>query len=252
VTTIGLATEPDNGGITWDQAAVNLGHDVPLRRVFDPSIPPDYARSGAGREGGRNVVYSMQCDDWVGLARGNYDEGITDFLAAVPSGVNLRLVVAHEPEDYWKTLAYGLPSDWVAAQERVRGLVDAENAKRLSPFPVKFGGVLMAYTAHKPDRDQWQPTDGTWDFLAVDGYAWDYERTPRTAERIFGAAKDWADQMGVRFQVAEFGIAANHPKRARWIRDTRAWFEDNGVGWACYYNNAQWALTSEKQWAALA
>lgn len=246
MTVIGLATDPANGGITWEQAETNLDQPLMLRRVFDPSPPAPYSKSGLGREGGNWCVYSFNCDDWAGLAAGKYDVAVSSFLASVPWYVSLDLVVAHEPEDNFGAQAW----DWRWAQRRIHGLVDIANQGRgPTAHKIRFGGVLMAWTAMKSDRDKWA-TPSAWDFLAFDGYAWPDKR--RSAADIFGPALDWCDRLDIPFAVAEFGVADNHPHRAKWIRQARRWFEANDVPWACYYNNGPWALTTGKQWAALA
>lgn len=162
---------------------------------------------------------------------------VEEYLRAVPTDHELFFVVSHEPENPNKGY---LPVDFVVQQEMVRTIIDRVNVDRL--VPILFGGNFMAWSARVAsgrDMAPWVPKEGTWDFLAWDGYTDHYYDLP---VEVFGDALAFTEARGLRFAIAETGITVDNTPEQRvvWIDQCQQYAKDAGAAFWMYWDGSFW------------
>ena len=239
---------------------------VTIRRSFDAELPASFAESAAGGDpdaGVRSFVsWKPPGGDFVGAARGRYDEQVQAWARSVPD-TGVYATSFHEPENDMTA------EQFVALQRHLYAVVKAANPD------IRWGPVYMAYwwdpdaPAHYVgDPAAWWPGDDAADFAALDWYSADPE--PMVTSPRF---QHWYAAMtgtGKPLLVTEYGQyalregeqadPAQQRARAEAIGTDAAWLADHPrfrmwVYWNGTGDQGDWRLTddaSQRAWQAVA
>lgn len=167
------------------------------------------------------------------------------WLRQIPGDHDARVIVSHEPENPEKNYS---AAAFVTQQEAVRELVNRVNLER--EVPLRFGGNFMAWSTRPQsgrNLEPWLPADGTWDFVAWDGYSHHWFDLPG---EVFDDALTFSRDHGLRFAIAETGITIDNTPEQRvvWIdqcqqyaadADSEFWMYWDGSFWIAYLNTAE-------------
>lgn len=228
---------PDQAPAVVARLRAQLGA-IPVARVFSPGLPPARWEDEpvlAALGGDSSVVYSFQ-GDLDELAAGTHDALISGFLDSRPEGVQVWMVLKHEPEDDVQRGEF-TAEQFRAATEHVAGVV-----REAGGIPTT---VLQAYTLNPASGRDWR------DFYtpAVDVLAWDAYNTAaknevpsyKAPEKFLEPVLAVAEETGKPFGFAEFGSPClpNDPGctgRAQWLTQMSEALEAGGAQFVTYWN----------------
>lgn len=243
-----------SGRIPWADVVAQVGHDLAIRRSYQPegtfTAGLTFDRSAAGIDVGRRAsLWSFKGDtgdgftDWPKIAAGAYDDRFTGLLASVPTDHDLTVACHHERDGGHGSSGDGNPADAVAVDRRLYPLVQAANKGRR--VPIRYAVILMGYTVTDRLPDQWFDP-ACCDVLGFDVYSPSGSPFAGKAQPLL----DYAAKVGKPALVAETGTPAS-PGRAQWITDAISFARAHRLVAWCYWNGGSSTLVTEAEFKAL-
>jgi hypothetical protein len=234
---IGAASFGVNAADTTHFAELNASAGPwQVRRSYNSGdIPTTWAASAAGGDVGNWASIWSAKPDPIAMAAGTLDASTLAFLQSIPDTHTAWVTIWHEPDVKIKQqTAPWTPAQYIAAYQRFFSLVRQVGKPHVYTTLLFGAYVYLHPRAGATMAELWPGNDADGrpyvDVIGFDGYS---ETTAETGAGMWGGGRQFAQDHGVAWGIAEVGFTTNvvsGSAAATWLQNQADYAAGNGAG----------------------